>query len=288
MGCGRVPPPFFCAIFHQNHIKMRQVYTMRKGKIRYQGYQCDIDTLRFVADFPFDTKANRRPFRLECCDSLEVNFLSGHQPREFTFELVTAWMAFIEAGDYAANILLDKFLEVEFEVECWAAVGSPDPYGRSVGFLFAPDAPFTEGQFVAATALPVTDSWNYHAAEMGWMYPAFYADTHPDVRDAMRPAFEAAQSPATGVWVLDSTALFGFADPVNIQDETTIWPPAFRFMMQFYGSRENYTEFPEWCEQNRKYVEVSGSRRTFGSLFDTEDTETGIPIDLLDILFLTQ
>lgn len=260
---------------------------MRKGVIRYQGYQCDIDTLRFVAEFPFDTKANRRPFRLECCDALEVNFLAGHQPRTFAFELVTAWMAFLEAGDYAANMLRDKFLEVEFEVPCWAAVGSSDAYGRSVGFLFAPDEPFTEGQFIAATALPVADSWNYHAAAMGWMYPAFYADTHNDIREVMRVAFEAARTVPTGVWVADDTALFSFENPVNIQDIVTIWPPAFRFMMQFYGSREDYTEFPEWCEQNRKYVEVGGTRYAFGSLFDTADTETGISTDLLDILFLT-
>lgn len=265
---------------------MRDTYTMRAGRIRYQGYQCDIDTLRFVANVPFDTRANRRPFRLECGDSLEVNYLSGHQPRDFAFEYVTAWMAQIAAGDYAANMLRDKFLFVETEVEVWAAMGSPDAYGRSVGFIFPATETFTEGEIIAAAALDVSTSFNLIAAENGWFYPAFYSDTHADIRAQMRLAFEEGRANEAGVWAVDDTPVFDF-DPVQmIQEAAVIWPPAFRFLMQFYASRENYTEFEAWCTQNRKPVLVEGSPRYFGQLFQTDGTETGISTDLLDILFV--
>jgi hypothetical protein len=265
---------------------MRTTYTMRAGKIRYQGYQCDIDTVRFVANVPYDTKANRRPFRLECCDSLEVNFLAGHQPRDQAFEFVTAWMNLISAGDYAANMLRDKFLYVETEVPCWAAQGSPDAYGRSVGFLFPASESFTEGQVIAAAALDIAASWNLAGAEAGWFYPAFYSDTVQEIRDQMRPAFEAARDEPTGVWTLDSTTSFEFEPVTVIQETAVIWPPAFRFLMQFYASRENYTEFAAWCTQNRKPIRVDGFDRYFGELFETDDTETGILTDLLDVLFV--
>lgn len=259
---------------------------MRAGKIRYQGYQCDIDTLRFVADVPYDTKANRRPFRLECCDSLEVNFLAGHQPRDETFEFVTAWMAELEAGDYAANILRDKFLYVETEVPVWAAQGSPDAYGRSVGFIFPASESFTEGQVIAAATLDVTRSLNYIAAEAGWFYPAFYSDTAPEIRAQMQVAFSEARNTPTGVWLLDATPLFLFEPSAAIQEDAVIWPPAFRFLMQFYASRENYTDFQGWCDQNRKPLSGPGVPSYFGQLFHTSDTETGITTDLLDILFV--
>lgn len=265
---------------------MRDTYTMRRGRIRYQGYQCDIDTLRFVADVPFDLKANRRPFRLEAGDSLEVNYLSGHQPRDFAFEYVTAWMQEISAGDYAANMLRDKFLYVETEVEVWAAMGSPDAYGRSVGFIFPASATFTEGQTVIAATLDITNSLNYIAAEQGWFYPAFYSDTAPEIRAQMRLAYEEAQANEAGVWAVDETTLFEF-DPVQmIQETTVIWPPAFRFLMKFYSSREGYEAFEAWCTQNRKPVLRDGNPTYFGALFSTSGTETGISTDLLDILFV--
>lgn len=264
---------------------MRTTYTMRAGKIRYQGYQCDIDTLRFVADVPYDTKANRRPFRLECCDSLEVNFLAGHQPRDETFEFVTAWMAELGAGDYAANMLRDKFLYVENEVPVWVAQGSPDAYGRSVGFIFPASESFTEGQVIAAASLDVTTSYNYIAAEAGWFYPAFYSDTAPEIRSQMHIAFYEARETLAGVWLLDDTQGFGFEPTTVIQETAHIWPPAFRFLMQFYASRENYTDFQAWCDQNRKPISGPGVPSYFGQLFDTSGTVTGISTDLLDILF---
>lgn len=260
-------------------------YLIVQGKLIGRGYQADIDTVRFLAYNPTPNRNKTTPLRLEGIDSLEVEYRAFNQPKDLCFELFAAWATEVGFGDFGANQLRNKITRTEFEPEVIAAIGGYDAYNRRVGFLFPPGVALTPGTYVTPENLPVSESFNWIAARAGWVYPAFYANTPPAVLGPLNDAVELARDESAGVWAHDVSYSFQFSPVELLSDSTIILPKLWRFLTDFYNSRENYTDLAAYALVSQIPVFTANEQTTLGALLTITDDVVGLPYDPLALLW---
>jgi endonuclease YncB( thermonuclease family) len=226
--------------------------TLIQGEFRIVGASPDGDSVRFYPTDPtvWDRAGIRvRPnarggvqLRLDAIDALETHYTPRSSPHP--------WRQNPELGDGAADALLDQlgFTGVVRDTGGIVTAASPDArpgailtrfadqYGRAVAFVF-PDGRQPDGQDGGQVFLDpagLTESVNHRLLQDGWVYPTFYSQLFPDLRDELTAATLIARTAGSGVWAADSTTSgFTLQSRDQLTEQLVILPKLFRRLAEY-------------------------------------------------------
>lgn len=220
-----------------------------KGRYRILHSQPDGDSVHF---FPDDldafaklnlkalvSKAGGVQLRLDAIDALETHYtpnahgaFTHHQPLEpahAAADRLLALLGFTHVERDGENVTS----ATPEQTPGYILTRFADKYGRPVSLAYAGVADIADLGSVYVTADLLRQSVNYRLPAEGLVYPTFYSQLYPDLREELTAASEAARA-AAGIWPADATTGGATVTAVaDLDDTIVILPKLFRRLVDY-------------------------------------------------------
>ncbi|HEY9370124.1 nuclease [Streptomyces sp.] len=255
-----------------------------KGHYEIVGTQPDGDTIHFQPDDPDEwdlirgprrvkrNAAGRGKLRMEAIDALETHYSQTgpevHQPPPYANaarEELLDWVGFTDVvwGEDR------KVASTEpASVPGFILTRGVDPSRRCIAFAGRGAAPAASGTQVLVDIPMLQTTLNHHLIATGLVYPLYYRNLFPDLRNEVTAAVQQAQAaPAKGVWTVDKTLAGARVTGISsITDSVVLFPKLFRRLVDYLNlGSPDLAGFPAYLDQEAdRFVILSTGHFTTG------------------------
>ena len=291
-------------------------FTLIKGTYHVRNYSPDGDSIRFMPTNPAlmgslngpAPKINARGHVQLRIDTLETHYSppSGggplNQPLALAHAARTALLDFVKITNVVWSPNGNTVVAANDGTTGYILARSVEKYGRPIAFVFAGNAPETDGTSVVFDVQRMQQSYNYHAVARGLAYVTYYKGLFFDLRNALTAAVVLARKQKLGVYRNELTTTGVVVSSLAaITTDRPILPKLFRRMSEYmvnFGSitgfkqlmarakepvydlrQQNFTHFDTFIEQKGERIKLT--RRPEELIFDEMPTSPAPALSLL-------
>ncbi|HEV2817613.1 MAG TPA: hypothetical protein VGW40_10400 [Allosphingosinicella sp.] len=250
-------------------------FKLIKGRFHVKQYSPDGDSIRFQPDDAallhsltnfngFRPRINARghvQLRIEAIDTLETHYSppSGggvyHQPDQLAHAAMDRLLAFTGITDVQWDTAHSAVLSANDATRGYVLSRAIEKNGRPIAFVFAGEAPETDGADVFLDPARLSQSYNHAALAEGLAYPTYYKGLFNDLRDHLSAAVREARAANRGLWSIDSTSAgFDATELRVITADVAILPKLFRRLCEYMVSYGTAVGFKQKLNQSREPV----------------------------------
>jgi hypothetical protein len=233
--------------------------------------------------------------RLDAIDALETHYAPAgghqlHQPLELAHAAAAellSWLGFRDVRRDGETIAAAD----PAEVPGYVLTRGADVHGRCIALVGRGDPPATQGgaAFVDADLLALTA--NHHLLAAGLVYPTYYTNLFPDLREELTRQVAGTRERGAGLWPQDRTQSgVEVSGVATLTDDAVILPKLFRRLadyLQLNAGDPSLAGFDAYLAQrdDRLFVISTGHKTGLDFVVEVKGQTVRLTVPPEDLLF---